>query len=99
MTTHAWSENSRGTWKLEILFDQTENEDQSEITTGHFFEWILLVHGTKEAPYTEQIPLNENTKLAVAKNIHANDFKDKDKFVSVMLKQDHQKRLGDDIGM
>ncbi len=98
MTTHAWSEHARGTWKLEIFFDMSENKDSSEPTTGEFFEWILLLHGTKEAPYTDQTPLNENTKLAVAKNIHANDFKDKEKFVSV-LKQDHQKRLGDDMGM
>jgi subtilisin-like proprotein convertase family protein len=89
MTTHAWAEKSRGTWKLEILFN---NDDQE--TTGEFFEWILLLHGTKEAPFVNQSPLNERTKLAVAKNIHINDFKEKEKFVEV-LKQDHQKRLGD----
>jgi proprotein convertase subtilisin/kexin type 2 len=99
MTTHAWSEHTRGTWKLEIMFDMSENEDRGATeTTGEFFEWILLLHGTNEAPYTQQTPLNENTKLAVAKNIHANDFKDNERFVNV-LKQDHQKRLGDDVGM
>lgn len=94
MTTHAWSEHSRGTWKLEIFFDQDINKE----TTGEFLEWVLLLHGTKEAPYTTQTPLNERSKLSVAKNIHANDFQNKEKFVDV-LKQDHQKRLGDDIGM
>lgn len=95
MTTHAWSENSRGIWKLEIFFDKG---DEDENTSGDFFEWILLLHGTKEAPYTNQTPLDKRTKLSVAKNIHANDFKDMEQFVNV-LKQDHQKRLGNDIGM
>ena len=93
MTTHAWSEKSRGVWKLEILFN---NKDKD--TTGEFFEWILLLHGTKEQPYANQAPLNERTKLAVAKNIHANEFKEKEKFVEV-LKQDHQKRVGDENDM
>lgn len=95
MTTHAWSEHSRGVWKLEILMD---NSDGDQEITGEFFEWILLLHGTKEAPYINQMPVDKRTKLSVAKNIHANDFKDKDQFVNV-LKQDHQKRLGNDIGM
>lgn len=90
MTTHAWAEKARGLWKLEIFFENNEQE-----TTGEFFEWVLLLHGTKEAPYTNQTPLNERTKLAVSKNIHINDFKEKEKFVEV-LKQDHQKRVGDE---
>ena len=96
MTTHAWSEHSQGIWKLEVFFENSEDDDQ--VTTGELFEWILLLHGTKEAPYTNQTPLDKRTKLSVAKNIHANDFKDKEQFVNV-LKQDHQKRLGNDIGM
>ncbi len=94
MTTHAWSESSRGTWKLEILFDNTDQEE----TTGEFIEWVLLLHGTKEAPYTNIVALNENTKLAVAKKIHENNFKDTEQLVQV-LKQDHQKRIGDEITM
>jgi len=93
MTTHAWAEKARGTWKLEILFNNNDQE-----TTGEFFEWILLLHGTKEAPFANQSPLNERAKLSVAKNIHLNDFKDKEKFVEV-LKQDHQKRVGDENDM
>ena len=91
MTTHAWAEKSRGVWKLEIFFS---NEDMK--TTGEFFEWILLLHGTKEAPYVDQTPLNEKTKLAVARSIHLNDFTEKEKFVNV-LKQDQQKRVGDEF--
>jgi proprotein convertase subtilisin/kexin type 2 len=93
MTTHAWGEKARGTWKLEILFNTIEKE-----TTGEFFEWVLLLHGTKEKPYTNQTPLNERTKLAVVKNIHQNDFADKEKYVEI-LKQDHQKRVGDENDM
>lgn len=93
MTTHAWGERARGQWKLEIFFNN-KNKD----TTGEFFEWILLLHGTKEAPYVNQSPLNERTKLAVSKSIHVNDFKEKEKFVEV-LKQDHQKRVGDENDM
>lgn len=93
MTTHSWAEKSQGTWKLEIFF-----EDDNKKTTGEFFEWILLLHGTKEQPYLNQQPLTDKTKLAVAKNIHMNDFKEKDKYVEV-LKQDHQKRVGDENDM
>ena len=57
-----------------------------------------MLHGTKEAPFANQSPLNEKAKLSVAKNIHLNDFKDKEKFVEV-LKQDHQKRVGDENDM
>jgi subtilisin-like proprotein convertase family protein len=93
MTTHAWGEKARGVWKLEIFFSS-----KSKKTTGEFFEWILLLHGTKEAPYANQTPLNEQTKLAVSRSIHASNFLEKDKFVEV-LKQDHQKRVGDENDM
>lgn len=98
MTTHAWSEHARGTWKLELFFDNQDEADNGEETTGEFLEWVLLLHGTKEAPYVDQTPLNERTKLAVAKKIHENDFIDNERFVD-LLKQDHQKRLGDDLSM
>ena len=93
MTTHAWAEKSRGTWKLEVFFSNEHRQ-----TTGDFFEWILLLHGTKEQPYGQQAPLDDRTKLAVVKNIHASDFADKDKWVEA-LKQDHQKRVGDENDM
>lgn len=91
MTTHAWSESANGKWKLEILFDS-----ESGKTTGELIEWILVLHGTKEAPYKDQNPLNEKTKLAVAKSIHENNFKDKEKLVNV-LRQDNQKRVGNSV--
>lgn len=93
MTTHCWGEKAKGVWKLEILFDSA-NKD----TTGEFFEWILLLHGTQEKPYAHQEPLHERSKLAVTKSIHANDFKHREKFVEILM-QDHQKRVGDEFDM
>ncbi|CAF1543589.1 unnamed protein product [Adineta ricciae] len=114
MTTHAWAEKAQGTWTLEIRFDNEDNSNapltnqqnqtisdkaQSEkLTTGDFFEWSLVLHGTKTAPYADQTPLaiHENkSKLAIAKEIHANNFQDKSKYIK-LLKQDNQKRLGSD---
>jgi hypothetical protein len=40
----------------------------------------------------------KRTKLSVVKSIHGADFKEKDKYVEV-LKQDHQKRVGDENDM
>lgn len=114
MTTHAWAERAQGQWTLEIRFDNADNADapltkqqnqtlsdkqQSEqLTTGDFFEWSLVLHGTKTAPYANQTPLaihGDKSKLAIAKQIHANNFQDKAKYVQ-LIKQDKQNRLGSD---
>lgn len=114
MTTHAWAEKAQGQWTLEIRFDNDDNADapltkqqnrtlsdkkQSEQrTTGDFFEWSLVLHGTKTPPYADQTPLalhGDKSKLAIAKQIHANHFQDKAKYVQ-LIKQDKQNRLGSD---
>ncbi|CAF4671110.1 unnamed protein product [Rotaria socialis] len=114
MTTHAWAERAQGTWTLEVRFDDEDNsnaplskqqnrakydKEQSEtLTTGDFFEWSLVLHGTKIAPYIDQLPLEHHgnrSKLFIAKQIHLNNFQDKAKYVK-LLKQDNQKRLGSD---
>jgi proprotein convertase subtilisin/kexin type 2 len=114
MTTHAWAEQARGQWTLEIRFDNEDNsnapltkqqnqtisdkEQSQKLTTGDFFEWSLVLHGTKTAPYADQIPLamhGDKSKLSIAKQIHANNFQDKSKYVQ-LIKQDNQKRLGSD---
>merc|ERR1712117_864724 len=46
MTTHTWAEYPRGRWTLEVVF--IDGPPQS----GHIMDWTLLLHGTKEAPYT-----------------------------------------------
>ena len=117
MTTHAWAERAEGTWTLEIRFDNEDNdnailtnqqnqtksdkEESRKLTTGEFFEWSLVLHGTKTAPYNDQIPLiihGNKSKLSIVKQIHANNFQDKAKYVK-LLKQDHQQRLGSDDEM
>jgi proprotein convertase subtilisin/kexin type 2 len=114
MTTHAWAERAQGTWTLEIRFDNDENADapltkqqnqtsydkqqSQKLTTGDFFEWSLVLHGTKTPPYADQVPLaihGDKSKLSIAKQIHANNFQDKSKYVQ-LIKQDNQKRLGSD---
>lgn len=113
MTTHAWAERASGVWKLEVRFDTDENEFQmsslqnqtrpdktenKEKVTGELYEWSLVLHGTKTAPYDAQTPLaihGDKSKLAIAKQIHANNFQEKAKFVK-LLKQDNQKRIGSD---
>ena len=94
MTTHAWAERAAGVWTLEIRFDS----DNENTTTGEFFEWTLVLHGTKNPSYTDQIPLKEHedrSKLYLVKKIHENNFQGKKKFVE-LLRQDEQHRLGSD---
>ncbi|CAF1146837.1 unnamed protein product [Adineta steineri] len=117
MTTHAWAERAQGIWTLEIRFDNddyantsltnqqnqtiSDKHESQKPTTGEFFEWSLVLHGTKQAPYQDQIPLKhlENkSKLYITKQIHENNFRDKAKYVK-LLQQDNQKRLGSDDEM
>lgn len=40
--------------------------------TGTFFEWTLILHGTKEAPYDKQVENEQkHAKLYKVKRIHA----------------------------
>ncbi|UJR15379.1 hypothetical protein I4U23_002327 [Adineta vaga] len=114
MTTHAWAERAQGIWTLEIRFDNDDyasaplttqqnqtlsdkNESQKP-TTGDFFEWSLVLHGTRIAPYKNQTPLKhhgDKSKLYITKEIHENNFQDKAKYIK-LLQQDNQKRLGSD---
>jgi proprotein convertase subtilisin/kexin type 2 len=64
MTTHTWAEYPRGKWSLEIEF---VNGPQQE---GFVKEWTLLLHGTKEAPYTNLPVTDPHSKLAVVKKAH-----------------------------
>ena len=103
MTTHAWAERAQGRWTLEIRFDSDENplNRTEEQTIGELLEWSLVLHGTKSSPYADQTPLTmhgDKSKLAIVKQIHANHFQDKAKYVQ-LLKQDNQKRLGSDDEM
>ena len=69
MTTHTWAENPRGLWKLQISMAPGKN---NAMDTGTFFEWTLILHGTKEAPYDQQVEEeNKHTKLYKVKRVHA----------------------------
>lgn len=64
MTTHTWAENPRGKWTLEIEFVKGEKQD------GFIKEWTLLLHGTRDAPYTNLPVTDPHSKLAVVKKAH-----------------------------
>jgi len=64
MTTHTWAENPRGKWTLEVDFVQGEKQD------GFIKEWTLLLHGTRDAPYTSLPVTDPHSKLAVVKKAH-----------------------------
>ena len=110
MTTHAWAERAQGIWTLEVRFDYDDNTNEplteqqnqtrssKKTNTGEILEWSLVLHGTKKPSYADQTPLaihGDKSKLAIVKQIHANNFQEKAKFVQ-LLKQDNQKRLGSD---
>ncbi|XP_060062833.1 neuroendocrine convertase 2-like [Ylistrum balloti] len=68
MTTHTWAENPHGRWKLEITLVPGKN---TNVDTGTFFEWTLIFHGTRNAPYKNQIADEMNHgKLFKVKRIH-----------------------------
>jgi len=64
MTTHTWAEYPRGRWSLEIEFVKGAPQE------GFVKEWTLLLHGTKEAPYTSLPVTDPHSKLAVVKKAH-----------------------------
>jgi len=64
MTTHTWAEYPRGKWSLEVEFVNGPPQQ------GFVKEWTLLLHGTKEAPYTSLPVTDPHSKLAVVKKAH-----------------------------
>jgi len=64
MTTHTWAEYPRGKWSLELTFIDGPPQ------TGYIKEWTLLLHGTKDAPYTSLPVSDPHSKLAVVKKAH-----------------------------
>ncbi|KAI1711041.1 subtilase family domain-containing protein [Ditylenchus destructor] len=66
MTTHTWGENPRGKWRLVVRF-QGKGEHK-----GTLKRFTLMLHGTKERPYTGIEPLqgHANSKLTVVQTAH-----------------------------
>jgi len=67
MTTHAWGEDPRGKWILEI-----KDGGESRSKTGFLKDWQLVIHGTKEKPDHQNIthPDIPTHKKAVTDDTH-----------------------------
>jgi len=66
MTTHTWGENPRGKWRLLARFQGPRDHD------GWINRWTLMLHGTRDPPYTGIEPLagHVNSKLQVVQRAH-----------------------------
>jgi len=64
MTTHTWGENPRGTWTVEVRFSGESPQ------SGWLKEWGLMLHGTRDAPYTSLPVSDPHSKLALVKKAH-----------------------------
>lgn len=69
MTTHAWGEDPRGKWILEI-----KDGGESRSNTGTLRDWQLILHGTKDKPRHQNVTHPENPlhKKAVADDTKTN---------------------------
>jgi len=64
MTTHTWAEYPRGKWSLEVRFNG------KQMNEGFLKEWTLLLHGSREAPYSDLPVTDPHSKLAIVKKAH-----------------------------
>lgn len=64
MTTHTWAEYPRGKWTLEARFNG------KQMNEGFLKEWTLLLHGSREAPYSDLPVTDPHSKLAIVKKAH-----------------------------
>merc|ERR1711963_530307 len=64
MTTHTWAEYPRGKWTLEVRFNGLR------VNKGFLKEWTLMLHGTRDAPYSELPVTDPHSKLAIVKKAH-----------------------------
>lgn len=65
MTSHTWAEYPRGKWTLEVRFGGGQRVNQ-----GFIKEWTLMLHGTREAPYSDLPVTDPHSKLAIVKKAH-----------------------------
>ncbi|KAK6182018.1 hypothetical protein SNE40_009787 [Patella caerulea] len=70
MTTHTWAEIPRGRWAMEVVMEPILGL-KSNMETGIFKEWTLVLHGTRNAPYKDQ-PADKvrHEKLFMVKKHH-----------------------------
>ncbi|KAI5706686.1 hypothetical protein M8J75_010444 [Diaphorina citri] len=69
MTTHTWGEYPQGTWLLEISFNSQEPNH------GFIKEWTLMIHGTRDPPYSSLPVSDPHSKLAIVKKAHQDRLK------------------------
>lgn len=66
MTTHTWAEYPRGKWTIEVRF----GENDARVNHGFMKEWTLMLHGTREPPYSDLPVSDPHSKLAIVKKAH-----------------------------
>lgn len=59
---------AKNVYKLIFLLQARFNSQTPQ--TGFFKEWTLMLHGTREPPYTELSVLDPHSKLAIVKKAH-----------------------------
>ncbi|CAB4067962.1 PCSK2 [Lepeophtheirus salmonis] len=64
MTSHTWAEYPRGKWTLEARFHG------ERLNRGFLKEWTLMLHGTRDAPYSDLPVTDPHSKLAIVKKAH-----------------------------
>eukprot|EP00096_Caligus_rogercresseyi_P016593 TRINITY_DN930_c1_g1_i7.p1 TRINITY_DN930_c1_g1~~TRINITY_DN930_c1_g1_i7.p1 ORF type:complete len:720 (-),score=144.75 TRINITY_DN930_c1_g1_i7:1187-3346(-) len=64
MTSHTWAEYPRGKWTLEARFHG------ERMNRGFLKEWTLMLHGTRDAPYSDLPVSDPHSKLAIVKKAH-----------------------------
>ncbi|KAG8282794.1 Neuroendocrine convertase 2 [Homalodisca vitripennis] len=64
MTTHTWGEYPQGEWTLEVRFNSQCQQ------SGFFKEWTLMLHGTRDPPYSDLPVSDPHSKLAIVKKAH-----------------------------
>jgi len=64
MTSHTWAEYPIGKWTLEVRFAGERPN------TGYLKEWTLMLHGTRDAPYSDLPVTDPHSKLAIVKKAH-----------------------------
>jgi proprotein convertase subtilisin/kexin type 2 len=66
MTSHPWAEYPRGRWTLEVRFNGAGRINNR----GFLKEWSLVLHGTREPPYSDLSVSDPHSKLAIVKKAH-----------------------------
>lgn len=64
MTSHTWAEYPRGKWTLEVRFNG------ERVNQGFLKEWTLMLHGTRDPPYSDLPVTDPHSKLAIVKKAH-----------------------------